>query len=104
MGARADPRVLAAMRTVPRHQFVPAGQRDEAYRDYPLPIGEGQTISQPTIVAMMTHLLKPEPGDVMLEVGTGSGYQAAVLSRLGDHVASIDLVEPFGRGSGRGAG
>src|SRR3546814_19848559 len=101
MGARADRRGLAAMRTVPRHQFVPAGQRDEAYRDYPLPIGEGQTISQPTIVAMMTHLLQPEPGDVMLEVGTGSGYQAAGLSRLVDHVYSIEIVEPVARRSAK---
>ena len=100
-GERANPRVLAAMRSVPRHLFVPAGQRGEAYRDYPLPIGEGQTISQPTIVAMMTHLLKPEPGDVMLEVGTGSGYQAAVLSRLVDHVYSIEIVEALARRSAK---
>ena len=101
MGERGDARVLAAMRSVPRHEFVPAAQRDEAYRDYPLPIGEGQTISQPTIVAMMTHLLKPEPGDVMLEVGTGSGYQASVLSRLVGHVYSIEIVEALARRSAR---
>ncbi len=101
MGEKADPRVLAAMRSVPRHRFVPDAQRDEAYRDYPLPIGEGQTISQPTIVAMMTHLLKPQPGDVMLEVGTGSGYQAAVLSRLVDHVYSVEIVEALARRSAK---
>lgn len=101
MGEKADPQVLAAMRTVPRHRFVPDAQRSDAYRDRPLPIGEGQTISQPTIVAMMTHLLKPDPGDVMLEVGTGSGYQAAVLSRLVDHVYSIEIVEPLARASAK---
>jgi protein-L-isoaspartate(D-aspartate) O-methyltransferase len=101
MDEGADARVLAAMGSVPRHEFVPAGQRGAAYRDYPLPIGEGQTISQPTIVAMMTHLLKPEPGDVMLEVGTGSGYQAAVLSRLVGHVYSIEIVEALARRSAR---
>ncbi|PWG03789.1 protein-L-isoaspartate O-methyltransferase [Sphingosinicella humi] len=101
MGEKADPQVLAAMRTVPRHRFVPDAQRSDAYRDRPLPIGEGQTISQPTIVAMMTHLLKPDPGDVMLEVGTGSGYQAAVLSRLVDHVYSIEIVEALARTSAK---
>jgi protein-L-isoaspartate(D-aspartate) O-methyltransferase len=99
IGERADPRVLKAMRQVPRHLFVPERQRGDAYQDRPLPIGEGQTISQPTIVAMMTHLLKPEPGDVMLEVGTGSGYQAAVLSRLVGRVYSIEIVPELARAS-----
>ena len=92
---RADPDILAAISAVPRHRLVPEAQRGEAYGDYPLPIGEGQTISQPSLVALMTHLLEPEPGDVMLEVGTGSGYQAAVLSRLVDHVYTIEIVGPL---------
>jgi protein-L-isoaspartate(D-aspartate) O-methyltransferase len=96
---RADPRVLAAMSEVPRHLFIPPSQRDEAYEDYPLPIGEGQTISQPSLVALMTHLLRPRPGDVMLEVGTGSGYQAAILSRLVAKVYSIEIVGPLARES-----
>jgi protein-L-isoaspartate(D-aspartate) O-methyltransferase len=87
-----DPRVLEAMRTVPRHRFVPDASLRQAYADHPLPIGEGQTISQPFIVASMTELLDPQPGDRVLEVGTGSGYQAAVLSRLVAHVYSIELV------------
>lgn len=87
-----DPRVLAALRAVPRERFVPAAARDHAYDDGPLPIGEGQTISQPYIVAVMTELLRPEPGDRVLEVGTGSGYQAAVLARLVARVYSIELV------------
>lgn len=94
---RANPRVLAAMRAVPRHLFVPASQRAHAYEDRPLPIGEGQTISQPSLVALMTHLLRPERGDVMLEVGTGSGYQAAILSRLVERVYTIEIVEPLAR-------
>ncbi len=87
-----NPRVLEAMRTVPRHLFVSAGQRDEAYEDHPLPIGNGQTISQPYIVAIMTELLDPEPDDVVLEVGTGSGYQAAVLAALVKQVYSIEII------------
>jgi len=87
-----DPRVLAALRAVPRERFVPPAVRAEAYDDAPLPIGEGQTISQPYIVAVMTELLRPEPGDRVLEVGTGSGYQAAVLARLVARVYSIELV------------
>jgi protein-L-isoaspartate(D-aspartate) O-methyltransferase len=87
-----DPRVLEAMRTVPRHRFVPAAYREHAYEDRPLPIGRGQTISQPYIVAVMTELLELEPGDRVLEVGTGSGYQAAVLSELVDQVYSIEIV------------
>jgi protein-L-isoaspartate(D-aspartate) O-methyltransferase len=92
-----DPRVLDAMRGVPRHEFVPASSRPDAYADTPLPIGFGQTISQPYIVALMTELARPAPTDRALEVGTGSGYQAAVLSRLVSRVFSIELVEPLAR-------
>lgn len=92
-----DPRVLAAMQAVPRHEFVPAGVRAEAYADHPLPIGYGQTISQPYIVAFMTEQLRPAPADRVLEIGTGSGYQAAVLSRLVASVYTIEIVEPLAR-------
>ncbi|MFN2426695.1 MAG: protein-L-isoaspartate(D-aspartate) O-methyltransferase [Candidatus Binatia bacterium] len=92
-----EERVLAALAKVPRHELVPDGQRDEAYEDRPLPIGEGQTISQPFIVALMTALAAPDPGDVVLEVGTGSGYQAAVLAELADTVYTIEIVAPLGR-------
>jgi protein-L-isoaspartate(D-aspartate) O-methyltransferase len=88
----SDPRVLDAMRSVPRHLFVPQRSRDRAYEDTPLPIGYGQTISQPYIVAAMTELLAPQRSDVVLEIGTGSGYQAAVLSRLVRRVYSIEIV------------
>ena len=88
---------MQALRDVPRHEFVPADIRDEAYEDRPLPIGFGQTISQPYIVALMTDLVQPRPGHRVLEIGTGSGYQAAVLSRLVDRVYSIEIVEPLGR-------
>ena len=74
-----DRRVMEAMATVPRHEFVPESQRSKAYENRPLPIGRGQTISQPYIVALMTDLLQPQPGQRVLEIGTGSGYQAAVL-------------------------
>jgi protein-L-isoaspartate(D-aspartate) O-methyltransferase len=87
-----DPRVLEALRTVPRHRFVPAHLESSAYDDGPLPIGHGQTISQPYIVAVMSEQLAPEPDDVVLDVGTGSGYQAAVLSRLVRQVYSIVIV------------
>ena len=87
-----DQKVLAAMRAVPRHLFVPREFAELAYADRPLPIGEGQTISQPYMVALMTELLQPEPGDVVLEIGTGSGYQAAVLSRLAGQVYSIEIL------------
>jgi protein-L-isoaspartate(D-aspartate) O-methyltransferase len=89
------PEVLAAMQTVPRHLFVPDGERRNAYADRPLPIGADQTISQPYIVALMTSLLDIQPGDRILEVGTGSGYQAAVLSRLARHVYSVEILEPL---------
>ncbi len=84
--------VLAAIARVPRELFVPAGERRRAYGNYPLPIGHGQTISQPFIVALMTELLRIEPGDRVLEVGTGSGYQAAVLVELGAEVYSLEVV------------
>ena len=80
--AEFAPRVMAALGAVPRHEFVPAEERVSAYLDLPLPIGYGQTISQPYIVALMTDLLEVKPGDTVLEVGAGSGYQAAVLARL----------------------
>jgi protein-L-isoaspartate(D-aspartate) O-methyltransferase len=92
---RIDPAVLAAMREVPRHRFVPEAARRFAYESRPLPIGHGQTISQPYIVALMTHLLKPRPDHSVLEVGTGSGYQAAILSRLVKRVHTIEIVEPL---------
>jgi protein-L-isoaspartate(D-aspartate) O-methyltransferase len=87
-----DPTVLAVMRTVPRHAFVPEDQRRHAYEDRPLPIGHGQTISQPYVVALMTSLLQVKPGQRVLELGTGSGYQAAVLGALGASVRSIEIV------------
>jgi protein-L-isoaspartate(D-aspartate) O-methyltransferase len=84
--------VLDAMRKVPRHQFVPANLRDSAYEDGPLPIGQGQTISQPYIVAYMTEALDVRPGDRVLEIGTGSGYQAAVLAEIAAEVYTIEIV------------
>jgi protein-L-isoaspartate(D-aspartate) O-methyltransferase len=87
-----DPRVLDAMHAVPRHEFVPERLAPRAYDDGPLPIGNGQTISQPFVVAFMTEALRPEPSDVVLEIGTGSGYQAAVLSTLVREVFSIEIV------------
>jgi protein-L-isoaspartate(D-aspartate) O-methyltransferase len=92
-----DVRVLAAMRAIPRHLFVDREQRDEAYSDRPLPIGEGQTISQPYIVALMTQALQVRPGERVLEIGTGSGYQAAVLVHLGADVFSIERLAPLAR-------
>ena len=90
-------RVLEAMRSVPRHEFVPMDQRGRAYDDMPLPIGFEQTISQPYIVALMTEELDPKPTEKVLEIGTGSGYQAAVLAKLVKEVYSIEIVEPLGR-------
>ena len=84
--------VLAAMRKVPRHRFVPRMTKNMAYMDSPLPIGEGQTISQPYIVALMTELAEVAPGDKVLEIGTGSGYQAAVLAELTDKVYTIEIL------------
>ncbi len=92
-----DERVLVAMRTVPRHEFVPEEVRHNAYEDHPLPIGHGQTISQPFIVAFMTEQLKPAPTDKVLEIGTGSGYQAAILSGLVKEVFTIEIVEPLAK-------
>ncbi|OHC70792.1 MAG: protein-L-isoaspartate O-methyltransferase [Rhodocyclales bacterium RIFCSPLOWO2_02_FULL_63_24] len=86
------PRVLDAMRQVPRHAFVPDELRHAAYANHPLPIGCGQTISQPYIVALMTDLIEPRPEHVVLEIGTGSGYQAAILSRLVKQVYSMEIV------------
>jgi protein-L-isoaspartate(D-aspartate) O-methyltransferase len=90
-----DPRVLAALAEVPRDEFVPEERRLYAYANGALPIGHGQTISQPYIVALMTDLLAPQPDATILEIGTGSGYQAAVLSRLARQVYSIEIVEPL---------
>jgi len=91
-----ETRVLDAMRKVPRHRFVRPEDVSRAYVDSPLPIGHNQTISQPYIVALMTSLLEPEPDDVVLEIGTGSGYQAAVLAELVKQVYSIEIVRPLG--------
>lgn len=91
-----DTRVMEAMATVPRHEFVPESQRRYAYANRPLPIGHGQTISQPYIVALMTDLLELGPDSRVLELGTGSGYQAAVLAELVDDVYTIEIVEPLG--------
>ncbi len=93
--------VLRAMASVPRHRFVPDQFAASAYRNRPLPIGEGQTISQPYIVALSTELLDPKPDHVVLEVGTGSGYQAAVLAELVARVHSIEIVEPLGHAAAR---
>lgn len=87
-----NPVVLEAMRRVPRHEFVPADYLSQAYEDHPLPIGYGQTISQPYIVALMTEALELEPGDRVLEIGTGSGYQAAVLAEIVEQVLSIEII------------
>ncbi|HPR63908.1 MAG TPA: protein-L-isoaspartate(D-aspartate) O-methyltransferase [Thermoanaerobaculia bacterium] len=92
-----DPDVLRAMKVVPRHRFVPENFRAEAYADYPLPIGEGQTISQPYIVARMTELLHVNKGDRVLEVGTGSGYQAAILAEMGVEVYTIEILPSLAR-------
>jgi protein-L-isoaspartate(D-aspartate) O-methyltransferase len=91
-----NPRVIEAMRKTPRHEFVPLGQRKNAYFDMALPIGEGQTISPPFIVAYMTEAIDPQPGDNVLEIGTGSGYQAAVLSKLVREVYTIEIVASLG--------
>ncbi|MCH5375348.1 MAG: protein-L-isoaspartate(D-aspartate) O-methyltransferase, partial [Planctomycetes bacterium] len=96
-----DPRVCDAMRQTPRHLFVPASSRRLAYYDMALPIGGGQTISPPFIVAMMTQALEPRPQDKVLEIGTGSGYQAAVLSPLVADVYSIEIVPSLGRSARR---
>jgi protein-L-isoaspartate(D-aspartate) O-methyltransferase len=95
--ATLSERVMAAMAKVPRHELVPADQKPMAYANRPLPIGLGQTISQPFIVALMTDLMEVMPGDRVLEIGTGSGYQAAVLAELAGTVYTIEIVEPLAR-------
>jgi protein-L-isoaspartate(D-aspartate) O-methyltransferase len=92
----SDERVLEAMKKVPRHLFVPNKYISAAYQDRPLPIGEGQTISQPYIVGFMTAAIKPEATDKVLEIGTGSGYQAAVLAEIVDEVFTLEIVPPLG--------
>jgi protein-L-isoaspartate(D-aspartate) O-methyltransferase len=92
-----DPKVLNAMLRVPRHLFVPDFVRDQAYEDYPLPIGSDQTISQPYIVALMTSLLELKGGEKVLEIGTGSGYQAAVLAEIAGKVYTIEILEELAR-------
>ena len=92
-----DPRVLAAMRKVPRHLFVEPTARAEAYEDHPVPIGNNQTISQPYIVALMTELLELPPHARVLEIGTGSGYQSAVLGEIADEVYSIEILPDLAR-------
>ncbi len=96
-----DSATLAAMRSVPRHFFVPAGQRPFAYQDRPLPIGYGQTISQPFMVAYMTELISPGPGRKVLEIGTGSGYQAAILAAAGAEVFSIEIIPQLAEAAGK---
>lgn len=98
--AAFSPEVLAAMQAVPRHEFVPREQWDAAYKDRPLAIGHGQTISQPFIVALMTELLQVKNSDKILEVGTGSGYQAAILSVLAHEVYSVEIVPELGKAAG----
>jgi protein-L-isoaspartate(D-aspartate) O-methyltransferase len=90
-----DPRVIAAMRRVPRHRFIPDAESDDAYGNFPLSIGYEQTISQPFIVAYMTEALMLQPGEKVLEIGTGSGYQAAILAELGVQVFTIEIVKPL---------
>jgi protein-L-isoaspartate(D-aspartate) O-methyltransferase len=90
-------RVMAAMAKVPRHEFVPDSEKHNAYANRPLPIGQGQTISQPYIVALMSDLMEVKPGDRVLEIGTGSGYQAAVLAALAGTVYTVEIVEPLAR-------
>lgn len=92
-----DNKVLAALGKVPRHRFVPADEIRNAYLNRPLPIGYGQTISQPVVVALMTDLLQLKPGDTVLEIGTGSGYQAAILGELVQAVYSIEIIAPLAK-------
>ncbi|GMR07352.1 MAG: protein-L-isoaspartate(D-aspartate) O-methyltransferase [Gammaproteobacteria bacterium] len=95
------PHILGAIGKVPRHKFVPLLQRSSAYLNRPLPIGYGQTISQPYIVAVMTDVIKPEKGDRVLEIGTGSGYQAAILAELVDQVYSIEIIKDLGEAASK---
>jgi protein-L-isoaspartate(D-aspartate) O-methyltransferase len=96
-----SPAVRKAMGKVERHRLVPASEASRAYRNHPLPIGSGQTISQPYIVALSTDLLSPKPTDTILEVGTGSGYQAAVLAEIVARVYSIEIIEPLGKAAAK---
>lgn len=98
--AALSPHVVEAMRKVERHRFVPPALSSAAYLNRPLPIGHGQTISQPFIVALMTDLMKVGPGDRVLEIGTGSGYQAAVLAEIAKSVYTIEIIEPLGKEAG----
>ena len=95
-GEPASPATLRAMQAVARHHFVPASEQQQAYQNRPLPIGHGQTISQPFIVGLMTDLVAPAPGRRVLEIGTGSGYQAAILAAAGAEVHTIEIIEPLG--------
>lgn len=95
--ATLDETVIAAISEVPRHEFVPIRQRHSSYRNQPLPIGDGQTISQPYIVALMSDLANVESDSIVLEVGTGSGYQAAILAEIVEHVYTIEIIESLGR-------
>ena len=99
--AALAPEVMRALEDVPRHEFVPPARKSRAYENRPLPIGYGQTISQPYIVALMTDLLEVGPGSVVLEVGTGSGYQAAVLAELGVRVFSVEIIPPLAESAAR---
>jgi protein-L-isoaspartate(D-aspartate) O-methyltransferase len=99
--AAMSPAVRKAMGKVERHRLVPPGEASRAYRNHPLPIGSGQTISQPYIVALSTDLLNPKSSDVILEVGTGSGYQAAVLAEIVSRVYSIEIIEPLGKAAAK---
>lgn len=96
-----NPRLLAALRKAPRHLFVPASEQSHSYTDYPLPIGFGQTISQPYIVALMTDLLNLQGDEIVLEVGTGSGYQAAVLGCLAKEVHTVEIIPELAEGAAR---
>jgi len=97
----SDKRVINAMLNVPRHLFVPEDVKSEAYEDYPLPIGDGQTISQPYIVAIMTELARLKGDEIVLEIGTGSGYQAVILSLLCREVYTIEIVEDLAKSAGK---
>ena len=99
--AELDPRVLEVMSKVPRHRFVPSDLWPEAYENRPLPIGHGQTISQPYIVALMTDLIDTQSDFKVLEIGTGSAYQAAILAELVDEVYSIEIIEPLGKAAAK---
>jgi protein-L-isoaspartate(D-aspartate) O-methyltransferase len=96
-----DSRVIAAMLKVPRHLFIPIENRSRAYGDFPVSVGEGQTISQPYIVALMTQLLNLKPGMKVLEIGTGSGYQAAILAEMKVDVFTIEIIDPLGNKAGK---